>query len=426
MFRLLIFRFRRRRAVSTIIGGLITLTLILTALGTMVFASEQYDQYQQIANKMAQYHNQQQSENLVINFPGLSILTNTAVSGWGGGCWVTYNCYNITISNLGGVGVQIARIYINSTGPAGSGCSSPNPQPCILNPSSTIASYTFSQATQFLNPGETNHAVDLALPISLTLPNPSPATPQNMVLIVTSRGNVFSFQWPFQLQIFGQSQSAFSSGIMKVAYQGADDSIHDYSGASGHTAGTFCHNEPLGTYPAGSNYAEKLTIPVVTITRDSGVLTFVNPWITLKFLQDAINCPGGTCGNSNSTEIFIYVYVINTGSISYKVASGSIDLTWYGSNHLDGTLFGIYYGNPGTFYAAGASPSITPGASYYALYTINKIQFDKQPGGSSGSYPSQNVMFWGSASVTTNTEDQSYYSGTILLSGLWVRYSCST
>jgi len=155
-------------------------------------------------------------------------------------------------------------------------------------------------------------------------------------------------------------------------------------------------------------------------------LTFVNPWITLKFLQDAINCPGGTCGNSNSTEIFIYVYVINTGSISYKVASGSIDLTWYGSNHLDGTLFGIYYGNPGTFYAAGASPSITPGASYYALYTINKIQFDKQPGGSSGSYPSQNVMFWGSASVTTNTEDQSYYSGTILLSGLWVRYSCST
>ncbi|MGA2627232.1 MAG: hypothetical protein ABSF63_09260, partial [Candidatus Bathyarchaeia archaeon] len=66
MFRLLIFRFRRRRAVSTIIGGLITLTLILTALGTMVFASEQYDQYQQIANKMAQYHNQQQSETLGI------------------------------------------------------------------------------------------------------------------------------------------------------------------------------------------------------------------------------------------------------------------------------------------------------------------------------------------------------------------------
>jgi hypothetical protein len=214
---------------------------------------------------------------------------------------------------------------------------------------------------------------------------------------------------------------------MKIAYQGADDSVHDYSGASGHTAGTYCHNEPLQTYPAGSNYAEQLTLPTTTISRDSGVLTFVNPWITLKFLQDAINCPGGSCGTSNKTEIFIYVYLTNTGKLAYSVASGSIDLTWYGSNHLDGNLFGIYYANPNpTFYAAGSTTTITAGTSYYALYTLNRIQFDKQPGGSSGNYPAGNVMFWGSASVTTNTEDSSYYSGTILLSGLWVRYNCNT
>ena len=35
----------------------------------MVFVSQQYDQYQQIANKMTQYRNQQQSEKLVTNFP---------------------------------------------------------------------------------------------------------------------------------------------------------------------------------------------------------------------------------------------------------------------------------------------------------------------------------------------------------------------
>jgi predicted PurR-regulated permease PerM len=82
MFRVLLFRLSRRRAVATIIGGLIILSLILTALGTMVFVSQQYDQYQQTATKMAQHQNQGQSENLVANSPGLT--ANLAWSGCGG------------------------------------------------------------------------------------------------------------------------------------------------------------------------------------------------------------------------------------------------------------------------------------------------------------------------------------------------------
>ncbi len=112
MFRLLIFRLSRRRAVSTIIGGMIILSLILTALGTMVFVSQQYDQYQQTAYKMAQYQDQGQSENLVAN----SSRSNEPNLRWigCGGC----NMYNMSLSNLGGVGVQIARIYITSQGQA--------------------------------------------------------------------------------------------------------------------------------------------------------------------------------------------------------------------------------------------------------------------------------------------------------------------
>ena len=212
MLRLLIFRFRRRRAVSTMIGGVIILSLLLTALGTMVFVSQQYDQYQQSVNKMAQYDSQRLSEYLVFNSPGLTILTSDAVPGWGSGCTTTYNCYNMTVSNLGGVGVQIVRIYINSTG---SGCTSL----CVLNPTSSITSYAFNQANSFLNPGEVNHWLVLALPSAVALPNPNPAVPQNTILVATTRGNVFSFQWPFQLQVFGQSGSAFSSGLLKVAYQ---------------------------------------------------------------------------------------------------------------------------------------------------------------------------------------------------------------
>jgi Mn2+/Fe2+ NRAMP family transporter len=109
MIRVLIFRLRHRRAVSTMIGGLIILSLILTALSTMMFVSHQYDQYQQTVNSMAQYRNQQLSEGLVANSPGLALITSASVSGWGSGCATTYNCYNATISNLGGVGVQIKR-----------------------------------------------------------------------------------------------------------------------------------------------------------------------------------------------------------------------------------------------------------------------------------------------------------------------------
>ncbi len=80
----IIFRLRRRRAVSTIIGGVIVLSLLLTALGTMVFVTQQYDQYEQTVNRMAQYRNQQWSENLVAISPGLTIA-NSTISGWGNG-----------------------------------------------------------------------------------------------------------------------------------------------------------------------------------------------------------------------------------------------------------------------------------------------------------------------------------------------------
>ena len=265
--RLLISGFRRHHVVSTVIGGLIILSLMLTALGTMVFVSQQYDQYQQLVKKMGYYESQQLSESLVVNSPGLTILTSTTIPRWGSGCTTTYNCYNISVSNVGGVGVQITRIYINSTGPAGSGCSysasSPNPQPCILNPTSTIGPYAFNQANQFINPGEVNHAVLLALPNTtpniVILPNPTPAVPQNMILIVTSRGNVFSFQWPVPLQIFGQSQSAFSTGIIKVAYQPTSSSSSSCTsstnqcdsakepglGGNGNQATGYCHQETL-------------------------------------------------------------------------------------------------------------------------------------------------------------------------------------
>jgi hypothetical protein len=435
MSGILIFRLRRRRAVSTLIGGVIVLSLLLTALGTMVFVTQQYDQYQQTANIMAQYRNQQLSEDLVAISPGLTVV-NSTISGWGTGCdgsgVNTFNCYDATISNLGTVGVQITRIYINSTGTTPSGCSSPNPQPCILNPTSTIAPYAFNQADEFLNPGEANHALLLALPLGVGLPDPNPAFPRNTIVIATSRGNVFSFQWPFQASVFGQSQSAFSQGNMKVAYTGTFDSKNEpgpvNAGSGGTVAAGYCHNEASAAYPyANSSMGEKLT--GLGTYGDSGVLWFVDPWITGTNITGTPTIVTSSGTLDGTTKLYIYMVVINTGTTAYNPTAGTIDLMWYGSNHIDGPLIGVYYS--GAFYPYSTSPSIPPGAYYYAIFQITYFEITDTPwesGSSETGYQinSPSVMFWGAASVTnglnSNAENQSYYSGTIFGSGLWLRY----
>jgi len=419
MLRRMILGFRRRRAISTIIGGLIILSLILTALGTMVAISQQYNQYQQTAEKMGQYEDQESLEKIAVNSPGLATVTSTTTSGWGSGCVSTYNCYNMSLSNLSGVGIQIVRLYINSTG---SGCTTP----CVLNPSQTIAADSFNLANQYINPGEVNHAVVLALPNTITLPDPNPAVPENTIIIVTSRGNVFSFQWPVPLQVYGQSQSAFSSGTMKIAYAGSGSGSFDSknepaAGGSGTAATGYCHTEGSQPYPAAAGYAEKLgstSNPIPGLpSGDNGALWFVNPWVTYGS-SDQHSILSSI--DSGSTTLYIYVLVINTGQVAYAPSAGSIDLTWYSANHLHGDLLGIYY--KGTFSAAASAPSITPGTSYYAIYQISTA-YSNNP-------PSSSTMYWGDASVTngsgSNAENQNYFSGTVLLPGLWIRYEPST
>jgi len=421
MFRLLVFRVSRR-GIATIIGGLIILTLILTALGTMVFVSQQYSQFQQTVNKMDQYKDQEQSESIVANSPGLTLLTSATVPGWGNGCTTTYNCYNATISNLGGVGIQIVRIYVTSTGSAGSGCSSPNPTPCILNPTSAIAAYAFNQAEQFLNAGEVNHAVIFALPSSVSLPYASP--PPNTIAFATSRGNVFSFQWPFQIQIGGQSQSAFSAGIVKVAYQsssGGYDSKNEpgpvAAGSKGTVSAGYCHSEPAQPYPAGASYAEELTGVSYANVGDSGVLWFVNPWVTQTIIGTAANGPTG-----NTTTLYLGVNITNTGNTAYGVAGGTLDLTWYGSNHIDGTLIGVYYGSPAKFYSISSPQSIPQTKSFLAIFRVTTLELST---GSTWPPPNhESVMFWGSASLTDSAKDSTFVGGVSLSSGLWIPYSC--
>jgi hypothetical protein len=416
------------------IGGVIILSLLLTALGTMVFVSQLNDQYQQSVNKMAQYDSQRSSEDLVFNYPGLTLLTSSNVPGWGI-CGSTDNyCYNMTVSNLGGVGIHIVRIYINSTG---SGCTSL----CVLNPTlAPTSSYAFNQPDQFINAGETNHVVLLYLHTVELL------SPTNTIVVVTSRGSMFSFNWPIKSLTGGQSQIAFSAGILKIAYQYTQgipyptcttnpvlcyDSKNEpgpvAAGSGGAVTSSYCHNEPAQDYPAGSSYAEKLTGMSSVGVGNGGVLWFVSPWVTKPIFNTTQTNGGAPSGHSswpsNSTTLYLYVNITNVGNTPFAINGGSIDLTWLSYNWVSANLIGFYKA-PGTFYPAGSTQTIPAHTSFYAIFRVYQVSL----GISEGTWPpptGQSVMFLGSAALTSNTVTGTFVAGVALMSGLWIRNSCS-
>ena len=222
---------------------------------------------------------------------------------------------------------------------------------------------------------------------------PSSSFSHNTIQIVTSRGNVFSFQWPFQILMGGQSQSAFSAGIMKVAYQYTQGSPYPTcttttpplcydsknelgpvaAGSGGTTTSPYCHQEPAQAYQAGSTYAERLTVGYPGVT--GSALWFVSPWVTQPIFNSAqTNGPapsGHSTWPSNSTTLYIYVNITNVGNTPIAINGGSVDLQWYSFNWLTANLIGYYEGvPPGTFYPAGSTHTVLPGHSFYAIFKV--------------------------------------------------------
>ena len=225
------------------------------------------------------------------------------------------------------------------------------------------------------------------------------------------------------------------------------------SGGKVPTGNTQCHSEPPQAYPAGASYAEEITgvtawsqtLGKVATIGDSGDLWFVNPWVTNLILVSAANgvCnPSGGCSTtpttgtwSNQTTLYLSVNITNIGTVPYTVAGGSLDLTWYGSNHLDGSLIGAYYNASKVtgpkFYSISSPPSIAVGTSFQAIFRVTLLELNcsgtactGESGGSDDWPPANAVMFWGSASLTDNAEDQTFVGGVSLSSGLWIPLSC--
>jgi hypothetical protein len=175
------------------IGGIIVLSIFLVALVSMMVVSQQYDAYQGTVNQMEQKDIDRYSEQVQPTFPGLAPGSPSSFICGASTCYT----YTMTVSNLG-IGTQIARIYINSTsGP----CTTPSL--CVLNAAATASQNAFLNSAQFpahLNPGEFFHQTELwvggQLPETCG-PGNSLKYGCNTVTIVTARGRVFSFLFPF-------------------------------------------------------------------------------------------------------------------------------------------------------------------------------------------------------------------------------------
>jgi hypothetical protein len=184
------------------IGGIIVLTLLLTALGTMIFVTQQYDAYQSILNTMSQKDTERFSENIAAVYPGI-FPSNQPVACGGTSC----NQYTMALSNDGPIEVQIARIYVNSP----SVCTNI----CVFDPTNTTAPYKFQGSESLIDSGESNHFLTFWLPATLSLPV---TTDANSIGLVTSRGRVFTFQWTFPQGVAVPSELRLDMGPLRIIY----------------------------------------------------------------------------------------------------------------------------------------------------------------------------------------------------------------
>jgi hypothetical protein len=384
----------RRKAVSTMIGGIIVLALFLTALVAMVVVSQQYDAYQNTVNAMSQKDIDRYSENVTVLYPGL--IGNFTVPGCGAGgkC----NQYNMTLSNNGGMAVQIVRIYINSTG---SGCTISQGL-CVLDQATTQTprAYTFGMSDGFLNVGELFHVVRFWLPTTVALPNQT-LTPKNTIWIVTARGRVFTFQWPFA-PIGPQGgegvNPTIQTGLMKIAY----------NSSSYNSATDACHKEPGETWSVGG----------------SKTLTFVNPWITGTAMNNVMSQdPPDLFVYANTVNSLDYSVTITWGNIILQVANASANTKQY---YIGGPLVGIVYRispAPGVFVPAGTPKAINPGDQFIMIFRITRwngpVGVDES---FSGTVTVNNANPPG---FTTNkAQDSSFRALVVYMDGLYVRNGC--
>jgi hypothetical protein len=187
---------RSKKGMSTIFGALFFVILILMGFNLMIWGFIQMDAYNSITTSMSQRDQTATSENLVPTNPG---ATDFAA-----------NAFNITVNNLGGSSVIIARIYIFNISPTGTTptlCAGSN-APCIVDPSTLGTGYSFTKGN--IPVGVINAKITVN---GLVINDGS----GYQVILSSTRGRQFSFFYPWPQPIVNGGQGNFVTNIGPLA-----------------------------------------------------------------------------------------------------------------------------------------------------------------------------------------------------------------
>jgi hypothetical protein len=397
----------RRKAVSTMIGGIIVLALFLTALTAMVVVSQQYDTYQNTADKMSQKDIDRFSENLIAINPGLTGPMDPYLPPLSA-CVSNMCQYDVFLANNGGVAVNIAAVYINTTqyltaNPTQTGCTLANGGPCLLfKATSTPTGFSFSQSDSSISAGEFNHTVRFWLPKNTlgTLPNIQ-FVPSNSIWVVTTRGRVFSFVWPFppvgQSSLGGGTPLSIQTGSMKIAYIGTLSSKSDS-----------CHSETR--------------LPLTGPGNVTGYFSFVNPWTNVTIIQ-ATTKPSPNKPYTCTQCFYVSVHSANSLSIPIQFNWGQLVIETANAPSMQkrafigGNYFGIVLGN--TFYKYGTTVTVQPNDEFYLIFQVVNYNLGSETG-SGDAYTGTAVVNNAYSNLAEGTAFRAY---TIYLDGLYVRYN---
>jgi len=290
-----------KKAMSTIFGGLFFIIILLMGFNLMVWGFAQYDSYNQALSKMSQNDQSAASENLVPANPGATNF-NSAGSG----------SFNITVNNLGGTSVRIARIYITNVSPTGS--SQCNSNPCIVDPRPGAATCVGSTVCYMTNGniavGEINHQIKVT---GLLINDGS----GYKVVLSSTRGRLYSFYYPWPASPTGGGGGTFVTNIGPLSIYFDFKSFNFTQGAQTSSQSAFC-------VPSGQTIV--LWVKMVNQATDSDVKLEPN---TLMMSEPY---------TTNGLGHYVRTWIVDPGSVNpsnvvgYNFNTNPYDLPAAGAN----------------------------------------------------------------------------------------------
>jgi hypothetical protein len=322
---------------STVFGGLFFVILVLAGFNLMLWNFIQFDAYNHIVASMGTKDALARAENLVVTAPGASGFAGTS--------------FNITLSNQGGVTTTISRIYVQNLSPTNS-LQCQGAALCILDPAP--ASPGFSNAN--IQVGERNHVVYV---YGLTIKDGS----GYKVVLSTTRGNQFSFFYPWPANLFGgtnSNQTNTAHGDLDVKFD-----INSFN----FTRGTQTVSQPGYTVPYATN-----VIFWVKVVNNAIFPISLSQYTSLYFVcyQDRFGSGSGTC---NETDLN-YVVDNQTLNPSNIIAYDQVNRPYVippATANGPSTPVIVHFGS---FYPAGTQPQDVDFPTPYLVfmgffYTVN-------------------------------------------------------